>query len=148
MAATSFFVVVYMFAIIGCHSLTRNKVSSLKIAEHFVDEDFEEGSTVRWNDESEGDVHWDIQEFESDASPPPAPSRGSKYLRLRRNATFGVAITRSQIFTAHRGDQIIFDYWIRSRFTHFNNLQVQNQTDQYVIEFYFSVFIAVMVVDW
>lgn len=98
-------------------------------ARNLVDNDFESGSAGSWFDESPGNVNWRVEDYSSpneEGNPAPEPTSGRKYLRAVRNADFqsGLAILRSATFTANPGDQVAFDFWIRSKRPEGNNLEV------------------------
>ena len=105
--------------------------------QHYLNKDFENEDISPWLlDESEnGDGwQWAIEEISKpfeEGNPAPFPSSegmdlsGLHHLRLKRTGPFfGVAGLRSPTFTAYPGDEIQFSYWIRSRFSNFNNIQV------------------------
>ena len=95
-----------------------------------LEQDFESGTLSPWYDESSGAVYWHIEDHISPAEPNlPAPSQtsGKKYLRATRNPEqleSGLVIFRSPKFTAAPGDRVTFDFWIRSRRTQGNTLDV------------------------
>lgn len=95
-----------------------------------IDNDFESGSAGSWFDESPGYVNWRVEDYTrptETSSPAPRPLNGTKILRATRNATYpqsGLAILRSVSFTANPGDQVSFDYWIRSKRPEGNNLEL------------------------
>ncbi|KAI9561203.1 hypothetical protein GHT06_012159 [Daphnia sinensis] len=87
------------------------------------------GSEAPWSDVSPSTVHWAVEDLNTpfEASyPAPAPSAGTKYLRAIRNdqLTAGLAILRTETFTAYPGDEISFKFWIRSKYTGGNTLEL------------------------
>jgi hypothetical protein len=97
-------------------------------ARALLDNDFESGTEEPWYDSSPNTIHWVVEDFSSPAegySPPP-PLNGAKYLRATRDdqRTAGQVILRTVTFTALPGDEISFDFWIRSRYTGANALDV------------------------
>ena len=91
--------------------------------------DFEDGRVSPWYDESAANVNWKVEDFNSPSefdSPAPQPSSGTKYLRAARNKDLlsGLAVLRSEPFIASPGDQVTFNFWIRSRRPEGNNLEV------------------------
>lgn len=111
-----------------------------------IDNDFESGSAGSWFDESPGYVNWRVEDYSrptETTNPPPQPLTGAKILRATRNATYpqsGLAILRSVSFTANPGDQVSFDFWIRSKRPEGNNLEVHNNISTYNI--YISLFLT------
>jgi len=97
-------------------------------ARALLDNDFESGTEDPWYDSSPNTVHWVVEDysFPSEAYSPPVPLNGNKYLRATRDAqlTPGQLILRTVTFTAFPGDVISFDFWIRSRYTGGNALDV------------------------
>ncbi len=92
--------------------------------------DFEDGRMSPWSDLSGSSVYWKIEDIESPEevnSPAPPTFSGSKYLRVTRNLETlpsGLAVLRSEPFTASPGDKVDFNFWIRSRRPEGNNLEV------------------------
>lgn len=90
--------------------------------------DFETGSFGPWIDESAADARWMIEEFTTpfdQTQPAPQPSAGTKYLRVNRpSGTTGQAVLRSEPFMVSPGDQVKFNFWIRSQIIQTNNLEV------------------------
>ncbi len=106
-----------------------NNVIDPKLARNLLDNDFEEGSTNPWYDESPAYVNWRVESFTSPSevnSTAPRPSTGTNYLRATRNADLasGLAVLRSPVFSANPGDRVSFDFWIRSKRPEGNNLEV------------------------
>ncbi|EFX85342.1 hypothetical protein DAPPUDRAFT_237901 [Daphnia pulex] len=102
-------------------------------ARALLDNDFESGIEEPWYDSSPNTVHWVVEDFSSPAEgySPPAPLNGAKYLRATRDAqrTAGQVILRTVTFTALPGDEISFDFWIRSRYTGANALDLVLSVD-------------------
>ena len=90
--------------------------------------DFESGSFGSWVDVSAADAKWTIEDFSNpidSTQPAPEPLSGTKYLRVSRPAgTSGMAVLRSEPFTAESGDQVSISFWIRSQIIQTNNLEV------------------------
>ena len=90
--------------------------------------DFESGSFGSWVDVSAADAKWNIEDFSNPidpTQPAPAPLTGTKYLRVSRPpGTSGMAVLRSEPFTAESGDQVSISFWIRSQIIQTNNLEV------------------------
>lgn len=100
-----------------------------KTARILLSNDFESGSSDPWYDNSPSTAHWFIEDFSEQSelnNPAPSPVSGKKYLRAIRDAQLasGLLILRTATFTALPGDQFSFQFWIRSRFTEGNNLEV------------------------
>lgn len=98
-------------------------------ARALLNNDFEGGFEEPWYDSSPSTVHWIVEDFSLQSelnNPVPAPSAGSKYLRAIRNEQLssGLLILRTVTFTALPGDEISFNFWIRSRYTGGNTLDV------------------------
>lgn len=94
---------------------------------HPLDTNFDSGSMRPWLDVSKdkSSARWAVEDVSSDESQcPPPTDKGGKYLSLKRQNTFGVAVLRSPTFMAFPGDVLTFSYWIRSRHPGFNNIQV------------------------
>lgn len=95
--------------------------------------DFENGSPNEWKDESKTAVHWNIEDYNSPwevDNLPFKPSIGNRYLRVDRKSTFGVAIFRSPTFSfsdEEKYNLLTFDFWIRSTWSKFTNLEVRMQ---------------------
>lgn len=94
-----------------------------------ADNNFENGLTSPWFEESHGTVKWRVEDHSNPlevSTSVPHPAAGTKYLRVIRNADFqsGLAVLRSPIFTANPGDKVSFDYWIHSRRPEGSNLEV------------------------
>ena len=99
----------------------------------FLDNDFESASLSPWTDQSPGNVKWQIENFSSPSeinSPAPSPVSGSSYLRATRNSELssGLAVLITPNFTAYPGDKVSFDFWIRSKYSHGNSLEVGHNT--------------------
>ncbi|KAI9556535.1 hypothetical protein GHT06_016325 [Daphnia sinensis] len=100
-----------------------------QLARLFLNNDFESGLADPWYDSSLGPIHWTVEDFSSPAEinyPPPIPSTGTKYLRATRDAQLspGLLVLRTVIFTAFPGDRISFNFWIRSKYTFGNTLEL------------------------
>ena len=110
-------------------------------ARSLLDNDFESGTEDPWYDSSPSTVHWLVEDFSTptESYPAPVPLSGTKYLRAIRDAnrTPGQLILRTIKFTAFPGDELSFDFWIRSRYTGGNALEVFNLRTL----FHFSYFI-------
>lgn len=96
-----------------------------------LDNDFENGATDLWTDESPAYVNWGIETYGYPSeinSPAPRPLTGSKYSRVIRNENLasGLAVLRSIPYTAVPGEGVTFDFWIRSKRTEGNNLEVKS----------------------
>ena len=94
-----------------------------------LNNDFENGTMSPWCDQSNGQVHWKVESFDTPFdldSPGPQPFDGSQYLRAVRNANLqsGLTILNSPSFTALPGDLVSFSFWIRSRRLQGNTLEV------------------------
>ena len=89
-----------------------------------VDNNFESGDFSPWFDTSTGNVGWFVQNI--DEAPPPAS--GSKILRIKPRVIGGpgggLAALDGPLVTVSPGDELRFDFWIRSRVTAANDLQV------------------------
>lgn len=98
-------------------------------ARSLLDNNFESGTEDPWYDSSPNTVHWVVEDFSTPTAnyPPPAPLNGTKYLRATRNEQFtaGLLILRTVTFTALPGDTISFDFWILSKYTGGNTLDVR-----------------------
>lgn len=98
-------------------------------ARSLLNNDFENGIEDPWYDSSPNTVHWVVEDFSSPTASytPPAPLKGTKYLRATRDEqlTPGLLILRTVVFTALPGDVISFDFWIRSKYTGGNTLEVR-----------------------
>lgn len=101
-----------------------------KTARVLLSNDFESGTSDPWYDSSPSVVHWVVEDITSPSevdNPPPELLAGtSKYLRATRNdqLSSGLLILRTVTFTAIPGDQISFNFWIRSKYTGGNTLEV------------------------
>ncbi|KAI9561202.1 hypothetical protein GHT06_012158 [Daphnia sinensis] len=93
-----------------------------------LNNDFESGYEDPWYDNSPSTVHWIVEDVAAPTEDyaPPTLSTGSKYLRAVRDAqlTSGLLVLRTVTFTALPGDEISFTFWIRSRYTAGNTLQL------------------------
>ncbi len=94
-----------------------------------LDNDFETGILEPWYEDSLGYVKWGIEDIATPSEvnlAVPAPSEGTKYLRIKRNVnlTAGLAVLRSPIFLAYPGDRISFDFWIQSNRSEGSTLDV------------------------
>nr|CAH0109512.1 unnamed protein product [Daphnia galeata] len=102
-------------------------------ARSLLDNDFESGTEDPWYDSSPSTVHWIVEDFSTptESYPAPAPLSGTKYLRAIRDAnrTPGQLILRTIKFTAFPGDELSFDFWIRSRYTGGNALELVLSVD-------------------
>lgn len=100
-----------------------------KLTRTSVNNDFESGSPDPWIDTSPTSVYWNVEDFSTPTEvnyPPPTPSMGTKYLRATRDSQLapGLLILRTVTFTAFPGDAISFKFWIRSKYTGGNTLDV------------------------
>ncbi|KAI9561201.1 hypothetical protein GHT06_012157 [Daphnia sinensis] len=97
-------------------------------ARSLLDNDFESGTEDPWYDSSPNTVHWVVEDYSAPAAnyPPPTPLNGTKYLRATRNEELspGLLILRTVVFTALPGDVISFGFWIRSKYTGGNTLDL------------------------
>ncbi|XP_057372694.1 uncharacterized protein LOC130693544 [Daphnia carinata] len=97
-------------------------------ARSMLNNDFESGTEDPWYDSSPNTVHWVVEDFSAPAAnyAPPTPLNGTKYLRATRNEQLnpGLLILRTVVFTALPGDVISFDFWIRSKYTGGNTLDL------------------------
>ena len=107
---------------------------------HFLDEDFENSKLINlWMNDSSTDtnkdyeIKWTIVEDDGsaplDSNNDPDGINGdiNHYLIVSGNPNGdfgGVAVLSSPVFTSYPGDTINFNYWIRSRWNQFNNIQV------------------------
>lgn len=93
-----------------------------------LNNDFESGFAEPWYESSPNTAHWVVENYsyptENYQSQP--PSSGTKYLRAVRdsNLTPGLLALRSATFTAFPGDEISFNFWIHSKYTGGNTLEV------------------------
>ena len=98
--------------------------------------DFEVGSQNFWTDDSPSQtgVRWKIEDMNSSwelNNAVPKPPAGRNYMRVDRGATlsFGIAVLRSPTFqipaSSNNNISISFDFWIRSKWPQFTNLEVQ-----------------------
>lgn len=100
-----------------------------------LNNDFESGFDEPWYDSSPSTVHWTVEDFSSQSelnNPAPTPLAGTKYLRATRNEQLsaGLLILRTVTFTAFPGDEVSFNFWIRSRYTGGNTLEVIHFTTE------------------
>ncbi|XP_057373359.1 uncharacterized protein LOC130694302 [Daphnia carinata] len=100
-----------------------------KLTRTSVTNDFESGSPDPWIDTSPTSVYWNVEDFSIPAEvdyPPPTPSIGTKYLRATRDSqlTPGLLVLRTATFAAIPGDSITFKFWIRSKYTGGNTLDL------------------------
>ena len=97
-------------------------------ARSLLDNDFESGTSDPWYDSSPSTVHWVVEDLSSptESYSAPTPLIGTKYLRATRDAQLspGQLILRTVTFTAFPGDEISFNFWIRSKYTGGNTLEV------------------------
>ncbi|XP_057376161.1 uncharacterized protein LOC130697069 [Daphnia carinata] len=98
-------------------------------ARALMSNDFESGFIDPWYDASPSNVHWVVEDFAAPNeanNPAPTPSFGTKYLRATRNANLnsGLLILRTLKFTALPADQISISFWIRSKYTGQNTLDL------------------------
>ena len=106
--------------------------SGVKQSERLIlNSDFEEGIFSPFYDNSPSSVKWTIEDYNVPFNPldlsPPEPVNGTKYLRAIRNSQLdaGLAILRTETtLMAFPGDRISFSFWIRSRRTQANDLEV------------------------
>lgn len=93
-----------------------------------LNNDFESGYEDPWYDSSPSTVHWVVEDVAAptEGYAPPTLSAGSKYLRAVRDAQFssGLLVLRTVTYTASPGDEISIHFWIRSRYTGGNTLQL------------------------
>jgi len=92
-----------------------------------LNNNFESGAADPWYDSSPNTVHWVVEDFSTPIEdyPPPTLSTGTKYLRANRDkATPGQLILRTVTFMAFPGDEFSFNFWIRSKYTGGNTLEV------------------------
>lgn len=98
---------------------------------NLLNNDFESGNEDPWYDSSASSVQWVVEDFTTptEAYPPPTLSAGSKYLRAVRDAQLspGLLVLCTVTFTASPGDEISFNFWIRSKYTGGNTLQVETE---------------------
>ena len=112
---------------VGFVSTTENGFKSDRL---MLNSDFEGGFMSPWFDESPANVKWAIEDYTSPNEvdqPAPKPINGTKYLRAIRNAQLdsGLAVLLTETtLMASPGDRISFSFWIRSRRTQGNNLEV------------------------
>ncbi|KAI9562416.1 hypothetical protein GHT06_013386 [Daphnia sinensis] len=112
-----------------------------KLVRTLLDNNFESGTLNPWYDESPGYVNWRVENLASPSeanSTAPKPTTGTQYVRATRNADLasGLAVLRSPTFTASPGDQVSFDFWIRSKRPEGNNLElvwVVDRTEQQLV---------------
>ncbi|XP_057372676.1 cubilin-like [Daphnia carinata] len=98
-------------------------------ARALLDNNFESGFEEPWYDSSPSTVHWVVEDFTTPFEvnyTAPAPLAGTKYLRAIRNEQLaaGLLILRTVTFTAYPGDEISFNFWIRSKYTGGNTLDL------------------------
>jgi hypothetical protein len=98
-------------------------------ARSLLNNDFESGVADPWYDSSPSNtVYWGVEDLSSPTENylPPTPLSGTKYLRATRDALQnpGQLILRTLTFTAFPGDEISFNFWIRSKYTGGNVLEV------------------------
>ncbi|XP_046647747.1 CUB and sushi domain-containing protein 1-like [Daphnia pulicaria] len=97
--------------------------------------DFEVGSQNFWTDDSPSQtgVRWKIEDINSSwelDNPAPNPPAGRNYIRVDRGATlsFGIAVLRSPTLpipaSSNNNISISFDFWIRSKWPQFTNLEL------------------------
>lgn len=98
-----------------------------------LDNDFENGTIEPWVDFSQDGTRWNIRnattfenEVDTNYQPPPSLNGGTNFLQINPNKmnTFGLGELRITEILAMPGDQLKFSYWIRSRYSWLNNLQV------------------------
>lgn len=133
-----FFTIVFSFLNLTLGTAYKNDLKkdlyNVKQGRVLISNDFENGVITPWYDESPGNVKWKVEDFNSPTevdSPAPSPVMGTKYLRATRNAALssGLAVLRSEVFMASPGDRITFSFWIRSKFTEGNTLEVTKHTN-------------------
>lgn len=127
--AASWFFPILTLTLPNHHQLKWQEDIDKLLTRALIDNDFESGSTSPWFDESPANVKWRVEDVSSPLevdSPAPKPATGTSYLRATRNADLsaGLAVFSSPVFTANPGDKVSFDFWIRSRRTGGNNLEV------------------------
>ena len=96
--------------------------------------DFETKSQNFWTDASQTGVRWTIEDSNSAwelNNPAPKPLVGRNYMRVNRGVSlsFGVAVLRSPTIQIPPSSNntvanISFDFWIRSKWPQFTNLEV------------------------
>lgn len=117
----------YFFVILFFSSVNHKNFTS---GQTDLDTNFEDGSTGLWKMDKSclSEARWMVEElfdpFEVNNSVPSNNKTGIRHLRILRSSSFGVACLRSPVMKFQPGDQIAFDYWLRSRHPHFNNIQV------------------------
>ncbi len=111
-------------------TLVGNKNSSKEMY-CLADTNFEDGSLGSWYDESNSkNTYWAVEDFTSpfeEKQPAPKPIQGTRYLRAKRDEDDpegSQLFLTSESFTASPGATVSFKYWIRSRWTQTNWLQV------------------------
>jgi len=137
-SATSFTLLKRFFIIVLCGHWT-SIIGNLSEA-HFLDEDFENSKLINlWMNDSSTDtnkdyeIKWTIVEdddlapLDSNNDPDGIDGDINHFLIVSGNPNGdfgGVAVLSSAEFTSYPGDTINFNYWIRSRWNQFNNIQV------------------------
>jgi len=108
-------------------------VSQLKHQSIYID--FENGTIEPWSDSSEVGTHWTIEtnsswtdEMRTSQQSPPSPPNNGKYFLLLKHElnAFGIGQLNSPTFLAHPGDRVAFSYWLKSKYRHFNNIEVSD----------------------
>ncbi len=108
--------------------------SSQQSKVHMFDTGFENGTFEPWIDLSEDGTCWVVSNTmqwrngeNSIHSQIPPLEDGKYFLQLENadvNVLFGVGKLSTATFLANPGDKLQFSYWISSRYSQFNNLQV------------------------
>lgn len=121
-----------------------NALDNLQPNQILFDNDFEEGSIEPWVDMSQDGTQWVIRNSNqwkqggSSIQPQPSIKDGKYFLQLDNtdvNVVFGIGKLSTTTFTAYPGDQIQFSYWIASKHSHFNTIQV-NKHSCFFISYY------------
>ena len=115
-----------------CDNIGRQETRSQQLSD--LSTDFETGSQNFWTDASQTGVRWTIEDSNSAwelNNPAPQPLVGRNYMRVNRGVSlsFGVAVLRSPTIpippsSADTVAKISFDFWIRSKWPQFTNLEV------------------------
>ena len=102
-----------------------------------LETDFENGWPSSWIEESQDDVRWDIEDYNSpwemETLAPLDHLNGKQHIRVNRGVTFsfGVAVLRSKQFlipSTAVDFSFSFSFWIRSKWPQFTNLEVIKTT--------------------
>lgn len=126
-----------------------SEISTLSdIEQPDLDNSFENQILEPWIDLSESETHWIIECISSCTSNetnmiqgiPLPPTDGHYVLQLKYDLeSFDVGILSSPTFLAYPGDEIKFFYYIRSNYSHFNNIEVISHDSlfPYKLNYYF-----------